>query len=183
MSTLKNKSGLTEAEVQSGMEFADAAQYLARGRAYERAREVSREVLRGNIDTGEAAEIQLAETLATGTQSRCPTNTPIRARKSLSTFRASGTSIFSIPQKRTWRELGSLDCGNSQSPGRSIFHTCKPSIDGWSGASTLGLVRSGQRTHRRWAQEPPMPPRVHPGIRQGSVCRHCREQLPVRQGP
>ena len=35
MSTLKNKSGLTEAEVQSAEEFADAAQYLAGGRASE----------------------------------------------------------------------------------------------------------------------------------------------------
>ncbi|MGO2542723.1 MAG: hypothetical protein ACTH8J_16375 [Specibacter sp.] len=64
---MKNKSGLTEAEVQSGMEFADAAQYLSGDRASERARDLSREVLRGNIDTGEAAEIRLAEILATGT--------------------------------------------------------------------------------------------------------------------
>ncbi|MGP9503467.1 hypothetical protein ACT3TS_14810 [Specibacter sp. AOP5-B1-6] len=64
MSTLKNKSGLTEAEVQSGMEFADAAQYLAGGRASERARDLSREVLRGNMEGDEAVEILLAEVLA-----------------------------------------------------------------------------------------------------------------------
>lgn len=31
MSTVKNKSGLTEQEVQDGIDFADAAQYLAGG--------------------------------------------------------------------------------------------------------------------------------------------------------
>lgn len=64
MSTLKNKSGLTEAEVQSAEEFADAAQYLAGGRASEHARDLSREVLRGNMDGDEAVETLLAEVLA-----------------------------------------------------------------------------------------------------------------------
>ena len=66
MSTLKNKSGLTEAEVQSAVEFADAAQYMAGGCTSERARDLSREVLRGNMDADEAVEIRLAEILATG---------------------------------------------------------------------------------------------------------------------
>lgn len=66
MSTLKNKSGLTETEVQSAVEFADAAQYLAGGRTSERARDLSRQVLRGNMDAVEAVEIRLAEILATG---------------------------------------------------------------------------------------------------------------------
>lgn len=65
MSRLKNKSGLTEADVQPAMEFADAAQYLAGGRASGRARDLSREVLRGNIDADEARRIVLAEILAT----------------------------------------------------------------------------------------------------------------------
>jgi hypothetical protein len=63
MSTLKNKSGLTEAEVQSAMEFADAAQYLAGGRASERARDLSREVLRGNIDADDARRQVIEEAL------------------------------------------------------------------------------------------------------------------------
>lgn len=64
MSTLKNKSGLTEAEVQSGLDFADAAQYLAGARASERAGDLSREVLRGNIEADEARRIVLEEALA-----------------------------------------------------------------------------------------------------------------------
>lgn len=64
MSTLKNKSGLTEAEVQSRMEFADAAQYLAGGRADDRTRDLAREVLRGNLEADQARRIVLEEALA-----------------------------------------------------------------------------------------------------------------------
>lgn len=63
MSTLKNKSGLTEQEVQDGIEFADAAQYLAGGRADERSRDLAREVLRGNTTREAAVALYLAETL------------------------------------------------------------------------------------------------------------------------
>ncbi len=66
MSTVKNKSGLTEQEVQDGIDFADAAQYLAGGRASERGRDLAREVLRGNIDADEAVAIRLAEIKSTG---------------------------------------------------------------------------------------------------------------------
>ncbi len=66
MSTVKNKSGLTEQEVQDGIDFADAAQYLAGGRASERGRDLAREVLRGNIDVNKAAAIRLDEIKSTG---------------------------------------------------------------------------------------------------------------------
>lgn len=63
MSTLENKSGLTEAEVESGMDFADAAQYLARGRADNRPRDLSREILRGNMTREEALKLYMSEIL------------------------------------------------------------------------------------------------------------------------
>lgn len=49
-----NPSGLTQGEVEDAIVFADAAQYLAGGRADERARELAREVARGNL-TGDQA--------------------------------------------------------------------------------------------------------------------------------
>lgn len=71
MTPRKNKSGLTEAEVESAMEFADAAQYLAGGLASDRAKDFSREVLRGSMDADATVEILLAEILATGERHRC----------------------------------------------------------------------------------------------------------------
>lgn len=44
-----NPSGLTEVEVEDAIAFADAAQYLASGRADERSRELARDVARGNL--------------------------------------------------------------------------------------------------------------------------------------
>lgn len=63
MSKLKNKSGLTEAEVQSRMEFADAAQYLAGGHADDRSRDLAREILRGNVTREDALKLYMSEIL------------------------------------------------------------------------------------------------------------------------
>lgn len=59
MSKVLNRSGLTEQEVTASIAFADAAQELAGGRADESSRELSREVLRGNLSRAEAVSIFL----------------------------------------------------------------------------------------------------------------------------
>ena len=50
-----------EPEIDEAVAFADAAQYLAGGRADERSRELGREVLRGNLTHREAVEEYLAD--------------------------------------------------------------------------------------------------------------------------
>lgn len=61
MTERKDQGGLTDAEIEDAVAFADAAQYLAGGRADERSRELGREVLRGNLTHRQAVDHYLAE--------------------------------------------------------------------------------------------------------------------------
>lgn len=56
-----NPSGLAEEEVEAAIAFADAAQYLAGGRADEPSRDLAREVARGNLTGDEATAKYLAK--------------------------------------------------------------------------------------------------------------------------
>lgn len=62
MSKVLNRSGLREDQVAASIAFADAAQELAGGRADESSRELSREILRGNLSRAEAVSIFLDRT-------------------------------------------------------------------------------------------------------------------------
>lgn len=63
MTEVSDPDALAESEIDEAVAFADAAQYLAGGRADERSRELGREVLRRNLTHRQAVEEYLADTV------------------------------------------------------------------------------------------------------------------------
>lgn len=63
MTEVSDPDARAESEIGEAVAFADAAQYLAGGRADERSREPGREVLRENLTHRQAVEEYLADTV------------------------------------------------------------------------------------------------------------------------